>query len=163
MNQHLAVHIIAAKGAVDVPTYGEVWSLNSRYKDHPQDGDRWWRWDRWFDLHARRHFETDLGNPDHIAWLEANGAYVRPDSGIAGQPFPTYELLAKHGPVFTNSLAWLLGYAHMLGAAHVSLLTGDVRNIESKDDYSSVWWWLGKLKAEGVSIHAPYWYLGAYG
>jgi hypothetical protein len=163
MSPPLAVHIIATKDAVDVPTYGEVWSLNGRYKDHPQPGDRWWRWDKWFDLHARRHFTEDKPDADHLAWLEAHGAYVRPDSGILGQLFPTFEMLAEYGPVFTNSLAWLLGYAHMLGAEHVSLLTGDIRRLGLEDDFSSVWWWLGKLEAEGVSIHAPYWYMGVYG
>src|SRR3989304_5529841 len=71
-----------ASSSRDMAPYGdesfEIWSLNHAYGHVP-------RWDRWFEIHPRAHFQRDLmrdglaqDGARHVGWLAKEPASARP-------------------------------------------------------------------------------------
>lgn len=131
----------------------EIWGINElhRYEEVA-------KFDRWFEVHARKDLAHD---PEHLKAMATFDipVYMHQHwSDIpASVPFPVQDVVRFTATeYYTNSPAWMIGFARLLGAKKIALYGIDLaQDTEYAKERPCVEFHIGLARGSGVDVYVP--------
>lgn len=131
----------------------EIWGLNELYLVIP-------RFDRWFEMHTRKEFESSFRNSQHLEWLRQCDKPIYMQERYKDIPFslayPRERMLSAFGHCFRSTFCYMLALAIEEGFSTIHLYGIDLfTKTEYYDERPSGEYLVGVARGRGVDVYIP--------